>query len=112
MNLIKQFIAALVRLAESIDQNSGTIRASTERQKGADPPEPIKTEVSFSNETERQQNCQHQRYYTVQKQIRDATRLAFTAAFICGYAAYQGCEMKRATAASEKAANAAEKAAN
>lgn len=115
MNLIKQFIAALVDgvaelrlLRKSIDEHTRAVRDARERDNHRDKPENVRAEVFFAEEAQRATNTNNERQYGIQKSLRNWTCAAFiAAATYAGIAGFQLHEMKIATSATEKAANAA-----
>lgn len=96
---------AINELCTAIDKHSAVMHAA-EEDNSVKPSraEPTKAVISFDEPTKTDSKAEHNRQYAVQNSIRWAAWFAFLAAFLyAGIAAFQWCEMRRATAAATQA---------
>jgi hypothetical protein len=107
-----KFLAWIRKVHYALHKCAESIRRSEERKRNEEMPvnEPteVRAVVSFDNKTVRDAETEHEEDRRIQRSIKNAAWCAFVAASIYALiAAYQGCEMRRATVATEKAAEAA-----
>lgn len=100
-------------LRRAIEDHSKAIHSTEEAQRHTNPPrQPMPVIVSYDEQATRDANAEQKRQYCIQKSIRNWTRAAVIAAIIYAtIAAFQWCEMRKVTRATQIAAEAARNAA-
>jgi hypothetical protein len=113
MILLRQFLAALIRLPDTINRHAEALLAAAERrsQDSQNPPE-FRAEIRLPEAAQAENRAYKRRQFCLQLATVIVTTLAFIAAAVyAGIAAYQLREMKKATLATQKSADAATAAA-
>lgn len=101
--------SAIEELRKAIEEHASTIHATEERERYEHSArKTVNAVVAFDDKTVRDTQAENERQYRTQRSIKHAAWSAFAAAVIyAGIAAYQAKEMRRATIAAQRSADAA-----
>jgi hypothetical protein len=111
---LRRILEAVKDVKKAIQEHTKSVHAAEEGERDKKPcSEVVHRIIAFDDKTVSDVRADSDRQHSTQNSIKLATWCAVVAAIIyASIAAYQGCEMRRATRATEKAAIAAKNSAN